>query len=117
MTEQLLAFSREQKLRPETVDVHERVRAYESVLKRAVGETIALAISAGASLWPCRVDPVQFETALLNLVLNARDAMPRDLRPPRQAWDFSGLNRPRAPPVRVSRERAVVSPFSAPARP
>jgi PAS domain S-box-containing protein len=76
LTAQLLAFARKQTLRPETVNIELLIRSFETMLKRALGETIELAISTERELWPCRVDPVQFETALLNLVLNARDAMP-----------------------------------------
>ena len=76
LTGQLLAFSRVQKMQLRTVDVLELVRGFENVLKRAVGEAIELVIWGDASLSPSRVDPAHFETALLNLVLNARDAMP-----------------------------------------
>ena len=75
LTEHLLAFSRRKKLHPETVNVRDLVRAFEGLLKRAVGEAIDVEISADSPLWSCHVDPAQLETALLNLALNARDAM------------------------------------------
>jgi CheY-like chemotaxis protein len=76
LTSQLLAFSRRQMLRPETVLASVLVEDFAGLLRRAVGETISIRIAGEPGLWPCRVDPVQFESALLNLTLNARDAMP-----------------------------------------
>ncbi|HJU20067.1 MAG TPA: ATP-binding protein [Stellaceae bacterium] len=76
LIEQLLAFGRRQMLRPQTIDVNEAIRDYHTLLRRAVGE--AVEIRTALSPIPCRVhiDPVQFETAILNLAINARDAMP-----------------------------------------
>ncbi|MBC6980468.1 PAS domain-containing sensor histidine kinase [Caulobacter sp. 17J80-11] len=74
LTHQLLAFSRRQALRPETCDVNALIRDGEPLTRRAVGEAIAfdLRLSEGAAT--ARVDTAQFDAALLNLVVNARDA-------------------------------------------
>jgi len=76
LTEHLLAFSRRKRLRPEMVDLRDLVRSIEGLLKRAAGEAIEVEVAATAALWRCEIDPPQLETALLNLALNARDAMP-----------------------------------------
>jgi signal transduction histidine kinase len=76
LIEQLLAFGRCQMLQPRTIDVNAVLGEYRDLLRRAVGE--AIAITTDLSPVPCRVhiDPSQFETAILNLAINARDAMP-----------------------------------------
>jgi PAS domain S-box-containing protein len=76
LTQQLLAFSRRQNLRPERVWVDRQATGMADLLHRAAGETIRVELLAAADPWPCLVDPAQFESALLNLVINARDAMP-----------------------------------------
>ena len=76
LTRQLLAFSRRQHLSPDTLDIAALVRGFEPLLQRAVGETIALEVSVPATPAICHVDPAQLETTLLNLAVNARDAMP-----------------------------------------
>ncbi|MEH3061544.1 MAG: MASE4 domain-containing protein [Methylobacterium radiotolerans] len=76
VTEKLLSFSRRQVLRPETVDPNRLLTDFEALLRRAVGETIAVEFDLGADLDPVRLDPGQFESAILNLAVNARDAMP-----------------------------------------
>jgi signal transduction histidine kinase/CheY-like chemotaxis protein len=75
LTAQLLAFSRRQMLRPEVLNASDLVREFEGLLRRAVGETIDVDLLADMPLWPCHVDAAQLESALLNLTLNARDAM------------------------------------------
>ncbi|MBN9510787.1 MAG: PAS domain S-box protein [Alphaproteobacteria bacterium] len=75
LTHQLLAFSRRQNLRPERVWVSRLIAETLELIKRAAGETIAVRTHAALDLWPCHVDPGQFEAALLNLAINARDAM------------------------------------------
>jgi signal transduction histidine kinase len=75
LTRQLLAFARRGTLQPEVVMVDAAVQACEPFLRRALGETISFTLSFEPDLWPCRIDPVQFEAAILNLVVNARDAM------------------------------------------
>jgi signal transduction histidine kinase len=76
LTEQLLAFGRRQTLRPESVNINELVRSFESLLRRALGESIEIVVRPDPYIWPCLIDPAQFESALLNLAINARDAMP-----------------------------------------
>ena len=76
LTQQLLAFSRRQNLNPEQVWVHRLVAEMDELLRRAVGETVQVEARAAPDLWPCHLDPAQFESAVLNLAINARDAMP-----------------------------------------
>ncbi len=77
LTHQLLSFSRRQNLRPTVVDLSVLLRETEALLRRAAGETIAVSFDSAPALWPCEVDPAQFEAAVMNLVVNARDAMPK----------------------------------------
>jgi signal transduction histidine kinase/CheY-like chemotaxis protein len=76
LTRQLLAFGRRQTLQPQTVDINQLLKDFDPLLHRAVGETVELIVRADLEIWPCSVDHSQFEAALLNLALNARDAMP-----------------------------------------
>jgi PAS domain S-box-containing protein len=76
LAQQLLAFARRQDLRPEIVHLGHAMTEYESLLRRAVGEAIEVTIACDPDLWLCRVDPAQFENSILNLIFNARDAMP-----------------------------------------
>ncbi len=76
LTQQLLAFARKQPLAPSEVDVNQLVAALDPMLRRTLGEHIEIEFVRGAGLWPTMVDPTQLENALLNLCLNARDAMP-----------------------------------------
>ncbi|GLS44235.1 hypothetical protein GCM10007884_22230 [Methylobacterium brachythecii] len=76
VTEKLLAFSRRQVLRPETVNPNRLLHDFQALLRRALGETIEVRLELDASLDPVRLDPGQFESAVLNLAVNARDAMP-----------------------------------------
>lgn len=76
VTEKLLSFSRRQVLRPETVNPNRLLKDFRTLLQRAVGETIAVKFDLDPSLDPVRLDPGQFESAVLNLAVNARDAMP-----------------------------------------
>ncbi len=75
LTHQLLAFSRRQALRPETLDLNGLIRQSEPLLKRAVGEAVELRLKLRRGGARVNVDPAQFEAALLNLVVNARDAL------------------------------------------
>jgi PAS domain S-box-containing protein len=76
LTAQLLAFSRRQNLRPSVVAIDRLIASFDVLFRRAAGETIQVDFRAAPDLWPALVDPAQFESALLNLVINARDAMP-----------------------------------------
>jgi len=76
LTQHLLAFARKQPLQPCTVDVNALIRDSEKLLKTAAGEPIKLHFACDAALPPALVDPSQLTTAILNLVINARDAMP-----------------------------------------
>src|ERR1700722_5160738 len=76
LTHRLLAFARRQPLVPKVVDVNQLVVSLEDLLRRTIGETIDLEIIALDSLWCTLCDPNQLESALLNLAINARDAMP-----------------------------------------
>jgi signal transduction histidine kinase len=75
LTQQLLSFARRDPLRAELIDANDRLRALANLLERALGERITLTLNFAPRLWPCRVDPGQFEAAMLNLAVNARDAM------------------------------------------
>jgi PAS domain S-box-containing protein len=76
LTKQLLAFARKQPLRPKSLDVNELVKATASFLTPALGETISLDLRIGSGLWTAIADETQLQTALLNISINARDAMP-----------------------------------------
>ena len=73
---QLLAFSRRRMLRPETVALQGRTSEIEDLLHRSLREDIVVAIGLPADLWPVTVDAGEFELALLNIAVNARNAMP-----------------------------------------
>lgn len=77
LTRQLLAFSRKQVLAPEVVDLNAVVRHTEKILRRVIGEDVQLATALQPKLASVRVDPGQLEQVLLNLAVNARDAMPQ----------------------------------------
>jgi PAS domain S-box-containing protein len=76
LNQQLLAFSRRQDLHIEVVQINDLIPTFEHLLDRAVGETVTMEFIRDPSLWLCRTDPHQLETAVLNLAINARDAMP-----------------------------------------
>jgi signal transduction histidine kinase/CheY-like chemotaxis protein len=73
---QLLAFSRRRTLRPEAVALQGRTAEIEELLHRSLREDIVVTIGLPADLWPVTVDPAEFELALLNIAVNARNAMP-----------------------------------------
>ena len=75
LTNQLLAFARRDALRPEIIDINETIRGFASFLQRSLGHVGTLELSLSPSLWPCRLDVSHLEAALLNLAVNARDAM------------------------------------------
>ncbi|WP_160000715.1 PAS domain-containing sensor histidine kinase [Roseomonas sp. 18066] len=76
LTHRLLAFSRRQTLDPRPTDVNGLVAGIEELVRRTVGPAVVVEVAGAAGLWPVRVDPPQLENALLNLCINARDAMP-----------------------------------------
>ncbi|HZQ96116.1 MAG TPA: PAS domain S-box protein [Candidatus Sulfotelmatobacter sp.] len=77
LTQQLLAFSRKQVLQPKVLDLNEAVSDVQKMLARVIGEDIELVASLHPSLMPVKADPGQVEQVLMNLAINARDAMPQ----------------------------------------
>lgn len=75
LTHRLLAFSRRQTLDPKPTNVNRLVAGMEELVRRTVGPSVELEVVGAAGLWPALVDPSQLENALLNLCINARDAM------------------------------------------
>ena len=75
LSSQLLSFARRQPLQPVVVDLRETLRGMEDLLARAVGEQVAIVVQADANLWNTFVDPGQLANVILNLALNARDAI------------------------------------------
>jgi signal transduction histidine kinase/CheY-like chemotaxis protein/integral membrane sensor domain MASE1 len=76
LTRQLLAFSRRQNLRPEAVDLRQRTGEMAEMLSRSTRDDIEVALAMPEDLWPVSVDRAEFELAVLNIAVNARDAMP-----------------------------------------
>jgi DNA-binding response OmpR family regulator/nitrogen-specific signal transduction histidine kinase len=93
LTHRLLAFARQQPLDAQATDVNERVRSLEDMLRRTIGEHISLALELGAKPAIASVDANQLENAVINLVINARDAM-----------DSRGLIRVTTSQVRMERD-------------
>jgi PAS domain S-box-containing protein len=77
LTKQLLAFARRQPLDAKVIDINERVTATMDLLRRTLGEEIEVKTALAPDLWSATADPSQLETALVNLAINARDAMPK----------------------------------------
>ena len=76
LTKRLLAFSRQQSLSPTVIDVNRILSGIADFLQRAIGEDVSLEIVGSAGVWPVEVDQTELEAAILNLAVNARDAMP-----------------------------------------
>jgi PAS domain S-box-containing protein len=76
LTHRLLAFSRRQTLDPKATDVNRLMVGMEELIRRTIGPAVSLEVVSGGGLWCTLVDPNQLENALLNLAINARDAMP-----------------------------------------
>ena len=76
LTQQLLAFSRKQMLQPRVLDMNTVVRESEQILRRLIGENISMEVSFEAQPWQVRADQGQLAQVLMNLVVNARDALP-----------------------------------------
>ena len=97
LVQQLLAFARRQNLRPEVVDLNHQLRNSRDMLQRLLRSDVAVEIDLCDEAWTARVDPSQLEAAILNLAINARDAMPNGgrLRLTTDRVDFqNGFNRP-----------------------
>jgi PAS domain S-box-containing protein len=76
LTSQLLAFARRQTLRPQASNLNELITVFDALLRRAAGDSVSVETNLAPELWVAAVDQAQFQSALLNLVVNARDAMP-----------------------------------------
>ena len=76
LADQLLAFARNQILRPQSISAYDALSEIHELLAQAAGETVQVRLLADQDLWNCSVDPGQLDSAILNLVLNSRDAMP-----------------------------------------
>jgi PAS domain S-box-containing protein len=76
LTHRLLAFSRRQTLDPRPLDANRLIGGMEELIRRTMGPNVAIEVVGSAGLWPIRIDPSQLENSLLNLCINARDAMP-----------------------------------------
>jgi PAS domain S-box-containing protein len=76
LTSRLLAFARRQPLEPRTLDIHQVLAGMDGLLRRTLAEDIEIELVRGGGLWPAEVDPGQLEVSILNLAINARDAMP-----------------------------------------
>jgi CheY-like chemotaxis protein len=76
LTHRLLAFSRRQTLAPKVTDVNALVAGMEELIRRTVGPEVVVESVTASGVWPVEIDPNQLENALLNLAINARDAMP-----------------------------------------
>jgi signal transduction histidine kinase len=78
LTRRLLAFSRQQPLAPEQIDANKMVSDMSELLRRTLGETVQLETVLAGGLWRIHADPSQLENSIINLAVNARDAMPED---------------------------------------
>ncbi|HEX4180887.1 MAG TPA: PAS domain-containing protein [Caulobacteraceae bacterium] len=76
LTQRLLAFSRRQTLNPKPINVNKLIAGIEEMIRRTVGPAIGIEVVGAGGIWSTLVDPHQLENALLNLCINARDAMP-----------------------------------------
>ncbi len=76
MTQRLLAFARRQPLQPAVIDLNEYLPVHVSLLQRTLGETVTVEVALAPGLWLTLADPSQIVDVLLNLAINARDAMP-----------------------------------------
>ncbi len=103
LVNQLLAYSRKQTLRPEVMDLRDAMSDLTHLLNRLVGEKVILSLNHDPTLWSIRADKRQFEQVVMNLVVNARDAMPNggEIRIETQNVTLSDP---------LHRDRAIVSP-------
>jgi PAS domain S-box-containing protein len=77
LTAQLLAFARKQIIEPRIVDLRQQMQEFRDIVARLIGEDIRISLYADADLWQVKIDPGQFEQIVVNLAVNARDAMPQ----------------------------------------
>jgi PAS domain S-box-containing protein len=77
LTRQLLSFSRRQPISPRTISLGEQIEAARTILASSTGGSVKIIVNVPADVWPVRVDASEFDLALLNITLNARDAMPQ----------------------------------------
>jgi PAS domain S-box-containing protein len=77
LTRQLLTFARRQSVNPQTIDLMDRICSIREILDTGLGRSVELHLEVDQDVWPVTVDAAEFETALVNLVINARDAMPQ----------------------------------------
>jgi PAS domain S-box-containing protein len=82
LTQQLLAFARKQKLEGRSVNLNSMLASMQPLIRRTIADAIELRGNLRPDLWNCRIDPTQAELAILNILLNARDAMPADRATP-----------------------------------
>src|SRR5579862_2563231 len=76
LTNRLLAFARKQPLEPQVLPINDMLPDVISILRRTLGDSLSVQVVTGADLWPAFADPAQVQDALVNLAINARDAMP-----------------------------------------
>ena len=76
LTRQLLTFARRQSVNPQPIDLRDSIHSVREVLDTGLGSAVQLRINLDDGIWPVMVDPAELETALVNLIINARDAMP-----------------------------------------
>nr|WP_246484413.1 PAS domain-containing sensor histidine kinase [Marivibrio halodurans] len=89
LVRQLLAFSRQQTLAPRVIDMTELLAELSNLLRRLLGERVELTVVHGRDLWPVKADPGQIEQVVINLAVNARDAMPEGGRLTIQTGNFT----------------------------
>ena len=99
LTRQLLAFSRQQVVTPRVLDLNKVVGNTERMLRRLIGEDVLLTTMLAPGVWPVKIDPGQVEQVLMNLVVNARDAMPTGGRLKIETRNIKELGEPPHPEV------------------